>query len=760
MPFFRSFLLGGFLFFLMLNPAIGQENKISGVILSGDDQSPIPNANIKFSLDLGTVSDIDGMFEISGLEKGIYTLNISSIGFENHTEQVSLGSSDKIDLRIILTPKVYQTDVAVVTATRTEKSLADVSAPVIVVSKEEIERTGSRRLGNILEEQIGMNLVTDHGTGVQLQGFDPDYTLILIDNQPVIGRTAGTLDLNRLAIGNVEQIEIVKGPSSALWGSEALAGVINIITEKGNSPLNAEVNARYASNATFDGSGNIQVKRDQFSARFFGNYTQSKGFDLDESTISPTIPEYSTLTLMGGSEYKFSEFINFGIESRYYLEQQSYLSSSENLVLKGDDNQFDYSISPIIKFNFDSIYLLELSGFFSRFKSESNLVEKDTNDPFSFTSFDQTLNRIEFKNSFFWKEQHISVFGAGMNREDLIAEIYADVPFFDSYFAFGQHEWNPVTKVSLTGGFRFDSHSEYKSQLTPKFSALYKASDKLTFKGSLGGGFKAPDFRQLFLNFTNPIAGYSVFGTSTIIEGINLLEENGEIDEIYYNPEEFTNITPEYSFSYNLGADYSYSEELKLSVNGFRNNVRDLIETERVALKTNGQSVFSYINLNRIFTQGAEAIITLNPKRVSSLSFSFGYQYLDARRKITETSDQVVNGQVITVSEQKYVQLFNRSKHTWNFKTFYRIQPLDIETSLRIQYRGKYGFADFNSNQIVDETEFAEAHAIVNATISKSFKDRVELLIGANNLLNYTDMIYLPSNPGITLFAQININLY
>ena len=85
-------------------------------------------------------------------------------------------------------------------------------------------------LGEVLVEQTGLAVVADHGNGIQVQGFNSDYTLILINGQPIIGRTAGTLELDRITVNNIKQIEITKGPSSSLYGSEALAGVINIIT--------------------------------------------------------------------------------------------------------------------------------------------------------------------------------------------------------------------------------------------------------------------------------------------------------------------------------------------------------------------------------------------------------------------------------------------------------------------------------------------------------------------------------------------------
>ena len=120
----------------------------------------------------------------------------------------------------------------VVTATRTPRSVSNLPVPVTVIGQSAIERIGALRLNEVLMEQVGLQVITDHGTGLQLQGLSADYILILIDGEPVIGRTACTLDLTRLAVGNIQRIEIVKGPSSLLYGSEAMGGVVNIITKK------------------------------------------------------------------------------------------------------------------------------------------------------------------------------------------------------------------------------------------------------------------------------------------------------------------------------------------------------------------------------------------------------------------------------------------------------------------------------------------------------------------------------------------------
>jgi len=118
----------------------------------------------------------------------------------------------------------------VVTTTKTQKSLNNVTVPASVITNKDIESRGSVRLSDLLREETAFQFDYSHGTGVQIQGLDPEYTLLLIDGEPMIGRTAGTLDLDRVSLSNVKRVEVVRGPSSSLYGSEALAGVINIIT--------------------------------------------------------------------------------------------------------------------------------------------------------------------------------------------------------------------------------------------------------------------------------------------------------------------------------------------------------------------------------------------------------------------------------------------------------------------------------------------------------------------------------------------------
>tara|TARA_R110002096_G_scaffold436100_1_gene667722 strand:- start:91856 stop:92449 length:594 start_codon:yes stop_codon:yes gene_type:complete len=134
-----------------------------------------------------------------------------------------------------------ENETIVVTGSRREQTLGDSVVATEVVTRREIEDSGAQNLGQLLGSQPGLEVVQGlRGQEVRMQGLSPDYVLILIDGQRTLGRVDGAINLSRMATGDIERIEIVKGPSSSLYGSDALAGVINIITHKGKDRVSTE----------------------------------------------------------------------------------------------------------------------------------------------------------------------------------------------------------------------------------------------------------------------------------------------------------------------------------------------------------------------------------------------------------------------------------------------------------------------------------------------------------------------------------------
>src|SRR5690606_32982857 len=149
----------------------------------------------------------------------------------------------------------------VVSATRTTRSVEHFSMLDTVSAKAKRQETGAMRLSDILREQTGLQVVANHGTGLQMQRLSSDYILILLDGEPLIGRTAGTLDLDRISVSNIERIEILRGPSSSIYGSEAMAGVVNIITKTNKSGITSTLQTRYRTHQTLDLGADLGISK-------------------------------------------------------------------------------------------------------------------------------------------------------------------------------------------------------------------------------------------------------------------------------------------------------------------------------------------------------------------------------------------------------------------------------------------------------------------------------------------------------------------
>lgn len=145
-----------------------------------------------------------------------------------------------------------------------------------------------------------------------MQGFSPEYTLILVDGEPLIGRTSGTLELNRIAVGNIRQIEIRKGPSSSLYGSEAFSRCNNIITERPDG-VNGTITSRYGKNNTLDLGATANYRHNKFSLYAFANRYRTDGYDLSQDTEGSTVSPFTNYTYQSLVTYDFTNRTQFSL---------------------------------------------------------------------------------------------------------------------------------------------------------------------------------------------------------------------------------------------------------------------------------------------------------------------------------------------------------------------------------------------------------------------------------------------------------------
>ncbi len=654
----------------------------------------------------------------------------------------------------------------VITATRTIRQLSSLPMPVQLISKADIRKSNSLRLADILNEQTGLITVPDFGggEGIQIQGLDAQYTLILIDGVPLVGRSAGTLDLNRITVGNIKQIEIVKGASSSLYGSEALGGVINIITETPKYGFKGEVNLRSGSFGTTDIAASISNREDKLGVSFFVNRFNSDGFDFDTSTPVANVAPFENYTFDGKITYKFSRNFDMVFSGRVFTQNQENVSQNARTleVFKGESTIDEWNARVTSTYKISDSFEAIFEFYATQYNTEEFL--KDSQGYlFSQNTFRQSFLRPEFRSTWRLDKGELAT-GFGLTIESLDRTFFDQQPVFRAPFVFAQYDWNLNKDLNIIFGARYDVHNQYQSQFNPKFAINFNFSEKFSAKASAGRGFKAPDFRQLFFNFSNSTVGYQVLGYNVVNDVLpNLIETDQVVVREGVNLSNFNgDLRPESSLNFNLGFSYQPIKEIKIDFNAFRNDISNLIDTRAIAtVLANGQNIFSYVNVDEVFTQGLEYDFSYTP--TDNLKLSMGYQLLYAKDKEAIrafNSGRVNASSTVILTEDQYFGLFNRSRHMANFKMFYTIPNWKLNVNIRTTYRSKFGLFDTNGNNYLDTFDtFANGYAIVDLAFNKQLFKNYELGVGADNIFNFTDPQNVNNIAGTLFYGKLNIQL-
>lgn len=729
--------------------------------LTDDIGRPVPGVTVRVGdTQRGSFSDSRGLFTVKLDTPLRQSLRLTAIGFEAHVIEAAELSCGDIG-NIGLVSAMNQLQPVVVTATRGYRSLDGTTLPVTVVSDAEVRQTAPARLGELLSEQTGLQVVSQFGSGVQVQGFDPDYTMIMINGEPLVGRVGGTLDLNRIAVNNIQQIEIVKGPSSSLYGSEALAGVVNIITEQPSGALNLNGSVQGGSYGQFDANLGANMGTERIGFDIFVNHNRGDGYDLDPQTRLATLPKTWSTTARSQFLWSNGKNVEFKLGASYFDEEQR---NQDNFITndrgRADvlyfSRQLDATLTPELRLKFGGIDQLSIRNHLSAFSTDTYYRYDSDRVQFDRSKFDQTYWKSEAVLNEMITPAHIVTAGVGYVRESVASDRFVEgTNYQNTGFFFLQHEWEPREALTIVSGIRYDVHDQYENKLSPRMSLAWKPGD-IKYRASIGTGFKAPDFRHLYLNFFNPAGAYTVLGSESAADEIQRLIAAGRLqqDGLLLPLGDIRSLNPEYSIAVNIGADL-YRDKYSVSLNLFNNNVSDLIEYTRAAVLSDGLTLFSYQNLNRVLLRGVELSGIYNVNRQFELGA--GYQFLDSRDQDVFEDVRAgrvfrrdpSSGEVTRVRPADYGGLLNRSRHSGNIRASYVLPDAGTVISLRAIYRGRYGFGDANGNGIIDAgNEYGKSHVMLNATVTQSVGNRFEVFGSALNLLNFTEADKLPTAPG------------
>lgn len=773
------------LFFFSL-PAYTQGlHQIRGRVLD-ESGNPVIQATVVLLPDQHTtITDNDGRFSFTKLYEGTYQVRISCVGYHQIEQDLPLEKSRTIELVL----KSNEASIAEVSVQERQRSVdnlikAENSAmPVKVITRREIELMGSRRLDEVLKEQTGIAVVNDiaggsRAIGVQVQGFSSNYVMVLIDGQPMLGRNSGNFDLSRISVTNIERIEIIKGATSCLYGSDALGGAINIITRHGAVAPQAHASLLYGSQNIVDATleGETPFANQRGSVVVSGNYYRTDGFNTDPRYLtgeSTTVPPSQDYSVQGRTRYRISKNGTIGLTGRYAARRSKMINGwSEDMTINDKQLIQDVNLSGSYDHTFSNGLRSMTRYYFTRVHTDIQADWVRQGVLASAEEFGQQVHRVEQQFAYSPINSLKFTAGLGGSMEVMDNQELDDERSLNTAFAFLQTEWKPVDRLLTTLGLRYDYTNVYNGRMSPSLGLQYHISPTLLAKAGIGAGFKAPDYKMRYQVFFNPQANYLVVGTDRVADVIHAMETSGELSSknSYMLNRVAGNLQAEKSLSNNISLVWTPTPKWQNEVSVFYHRINNQINSVIVGTTTSFSQIYTYRNLPQAVNKGFEVSTTYQATR--DLQLSAGYQYLIAKDlsvldsirtggyPYNQTINNPVTGESREPTVKDYWGIEDRSRHMVNLKALYTYRPWDMNFNLRANVRGKYPFQETTTNQFIDEfDEFVPDHALLNLTIEKSLWNRkLTLRLIADNLLNFTHRNML-GQPGRVILGGVSYRL-
>jgi len=505
-----------------------------------------------------------------------------------------------------------------VTGSRTPEELTRAVVFTDVIGRRAIRESGARDAAEALEHMPALQLTHSfRGTEIWLRGLDPEYTLVLLDGDRLTGRTGGAIDLNRIGVERIERIEIVRGPASALYGSDALAGVVNIIGQQSSGVAHGRGSL----------SGGIMPGTDGplLDATAWATQPVADGLDVQASAgahLAPAVLERgsditdvsarSQWTAMGAARYQPLAAHDIKLSLEYDRQRLQGVDAGAGDA-RYDRTQLREQGLGALAYRFRPAPELDWSTRYraSFFREQYARDQRGSSAMDNVEDSREQLHQITSMLTWQPSAAHALTLGAEELVQQLRAPRLTRSGERTSTSLFAQHRLQPWAaqhaersecdqQLSVVPGVRLDLDSQYGQQLSPKLALRYDPAPCLTLRAAYGRGFRAPSFQQLFLRFENPSVGYTVMG----------------------NP----NLGAEHSHGFDLSASYTPLAGLRALVALFRNDLRQMITTVTGSESASG-TLFTYANVARAWTMGAELSVHVDASDWLSCDLSYTYTH-------------------------------------------------------------------------------------------------------------------------------------
>lgn len=645
----------------------------------------------------------------------------------------------------------FSLDTMVVTATRTAMTVKETPSTVEIVDSKKLEQTQAKTLHDALKGALGVNVFNDFQgrSNVSIRGSESRHVLIMVDGKRLGGEaaynSANAWDVDRIRMEDVERVEIIRGPAGALYGSDAMGGVINVIT-KTPDKTTADINYEYGwyedgKGAGYKGNLYLQGTEGNYSYKINAGLNKNRPY-LDPKGSGDSMNFYGKqqpLSLNVG--YKFDNGNELSVDFSKIKEDNQKSTTTRTTMKPGiwqdkvqtiynDNKRTDYAIT--YKGSDDKqdwMFRAYKSVFDKNYKNQNNTrmtmmghTGKWTLQDPKIDTVKRTLSVIEGKDTFNLSDKNKLTAGfeyrkdqsegtrlkkpsTSLNGADAHAAFdKADINYLAAYV---QDEFRPDEKWLIIPSVRFDHSDQFSNKLTSNLAATYNAADDVRIKAVVGQGYKTPTVNDLYIFWEMYAAN-----------------PGGKGQFYVGNPD----LKPEKSLSYELSVEKDWGDRSTVHFGLFRNEVKDLIGTYWTGKMTEdypdiypgitGDRIMAYENIPEALLQGVELY---GSHRIGKdIYLNAGYTFLDAKDKTAGT------------------RLKDRAKHQVTFGVSYQpenIYAWDLSFDLvsNLGYYFNNGDKSTMGNFVYETKDFTIANIMASRHLNKDTK----IYLGIDNISNH-----------------------
>ena len=716
------------------------QSSIKGSVTDSNTGEAIRYANITIGNKKGTASNDKGFFTFINLQAGEYSLNITYLGYETLTQKITLQKNEALELDFQLKSSNFTADDVVITATKTENYITNIPTRINLISPRQIEALPAQTTDDLLNYVPGINIsrsfgIFSHSATVTMRGLngqEQGRVLVMIDGIPTNKSDGGSVNWNLLNTGQIERIEVVKGPGSSLYGGNAMGGAINIITKKPTESFKGKASIDYGTYNTMRGQVYLSGRlSDNPEKGFYWNinsyYRQSNGYisasEADQQAnpyiVKSDLTEWGTAAKIGcdfnnnnglelsllyydddrGQDEKVyqpegnnREHDSYHIRAKYFGEKNKLKWNVSLFYLNEDYKRIsewlkdDYTFYKVLSKRVDLGVLSSLSYQLKNQTITGGIDLKqgsvDAKDEY-YTSTDVVYNKGKMNTLGLFIQDEINLLDEKLK---IIAGLrYDHAKFFDGGFEIE----NPTAETTFMLAYHNENLSEdHWSALSPKLSIQYKFNNNYRIYASYAKGFRPGVLDDMC--------------RSGRIKGGFKVSDPG--------------LQPEYINNFEIGTDARFSNRLRTSLSAYYSlgdNFMYYVNTgDSIDLSYGLRPIIKASNISEVEIYGME--VEINYLFTDQIVLNANYAYVHSQIK----EYKPVNANDPVDLNNKY--LSGTPAHMGSLSINWRNKI--VNTGITAKYRGKRWVNDLNQiDDIVLDDQYP-AYTTVNLKLSRKIR--------------------------------------